>query len=806
MPKRKAFGTNLGTLLSGRKRDLPAAIRQAMHADTRIEALESRTLLSTTWYVSTSGNDSNSGAFSAPFHTIQHAASIAHWGDTVMIFGGTYHEQVHPNQGGITFQAYNNQNVVVSGADPIGSWGGYSGSIYQSYMPWDLGEGNNQVFVNGQMINEARWPNTSTNLTWPSTATVQGGGGNGNTVTIYDSHLSGGWTGGYIQILPGSGWYNQTGSIVGSGNGWLTFDYSQDTTWTAPRAGNSYYLFGKLQGLDSPGEWYRDSSGHLYLWAPNSANPNSLDIEVKHRDYAFDLSGDANITLNGINIFAATIKTDGGSSHLVINNMRATYISQSTWLTKGWSEPNNDGIELNGSNSLLENSTIAWSAGDGVYISGGNSRVTNTVIHDVDYGQSDSAAIHNYGSNVTIDHNLIYNAARDGIIDQGWGAQIISNTIHDVMLQTADGGGIYTVSQNGSGSLIAWNAIYNIHEHVNGDSPEWFSANGIFLDNSASNWTIENNVIANVDGGIKMNFWSTGNKVENNQIAGNVGSIVGNGNTGSWAGGVITGNTLYNSIALSNPGAYIAYNNYASGSPNISSTGTPSADPLPPSASSGSGSPSSSGSSSSASSSTYATSSSSSNSTSSGSSSQGGSSSKSNNSSQSGGSSGASKTGGNSGTSSSGPRNDYPFTFIGPTRAPVPDPVSAFAPIAAGKASASLGTAPTPDGSVIGAAGNWLKFTSVNFGGGAAALNMVLAAVGKQTGLRVQLRLDNAKGAVIGTVKPPTAKRAKSAQMQSTKVKKVTGIHDLYLVFVGHSGELSVQSFQFLAPPPVKSK
>ena len=400
--------------------------------------------------------------------------------------------------------------------------------------------------------------------------------------------------------------------------------------------------------------------------------------------------------------------------------MRATYISQSTWLTKGWSEPNNDGIELNGSNSLLENNT-APSPGVPATASTSPAPIPASPTPSFttsSYGQSDSAAIHNYGSNVTIDHNLIYNAARDGIIDQGWGAQIISNTIHDVMLQTADGGGIYTVSQNGSGSLIAWNAIYNIHEHVNGDSPEWFSANGIFLDNSASNWTIETNVIANVDAGVKMNFWSTGNKVENNQIAGNVGSIVGNGNTGSWAGGVITGNTLYNSIALSNPGAYIAYNNYASGSPNISSTGTPSADPLPPSASSGSGSRPSSGSSSSASSSTYATSSSSSNSTSSGSSSQGGSSSKSNNSSQSGGSSGASKTGGNSGTSSSGPRNDYPFTFIGPTRAPVPDPVSAFAPIAAGKASASLGTAPTPDGSVIGAAGNWLKFTSVNFGGG----------------------------------------------------------------------------------------
>jgi hypothetical protein len=783
MPKRKAFGTNLGTFFSRRWRAISSAIEQAIHPAAPVECLESRTLLSATWYVSTSGNDSNPGTLGAPFQTIQHAANVAGWGDTVMIRGGIYHEQVHPGHGGITFDAYNNENVVVSGADPIGNSGGYSGSTYQSWMPWDLGEGNNQLFVNGQMINEARWPNTSTNLTWPSTASIQGGGGGGNTVTIYDSHLSGGWTGGYIHILPGSGWYAQTGSIVGSGNGWLTFNYSQDTQWTAPRAGNAYYLFGKFQGLDSPGEWYRDSSGRLYLWAPNSGNPNYLDVEVKHRQFAFDLSGDSNITLNGINIFAANIKTDGGSSYLVINNMRATYISQSTWLTKGWSEPGDDGIELNGSHDLLENSTISWSAGDGVYITGANSRVTNTVIHDVDYDQSDSAAIHNYGSNVTIDHNLIYNAARDGIIDQGWGAQIIGNTIHDVMLQTADGGGIYTVGQNGSGSLIAWNSIYNIHEYVNGDDPKWFSANGIFLDNSASNWTIKNNVIANVDGGIKMNFWSTGNTVENNQIAGNVGSIIGNGNTGSWSGGVITGNTLYSGITLSNPGAYIANNNYAGGTPNISSTGTPPPDQLPPSASSGSGS-SSSGS-------TQA--------------SGGGSGSH-----GSGSSSGspASKTGGSSSGSSSGTggsRSNYPFTFIGPTRTPVPDPISAFDPILAGKASASLGTAPTPDGSVLGASGNWLKFTSVNFGKGARALQMQLAAIGSQAGLSVQLRLDNSKGSVIGTVRPPTTKHGKSAQTKSARVRKVSGVHDLYLVFAGRKGELSVQSFQFFAPP-AKSK
>src|SRR5579863_9476195 len=322
MPKRRAVGNNLFVYLRAKVRKAAAAGCTAPARAVYIEQLENRTLLSSTWYVSTAGNDANPGTLAAPFQTIQHAASLANWGDAVVIRGGTYHETVHPAHGGVSFDAYGNENVVVTGADSVTGWGGYNGKIYQASMPWDLGEGNNQVFVNGQMINEARWPNTSTNLSYPTLESIQGVGGGGGNITIYDSHLSGGWTGAGIHIMPGEGWYGQTGTVVASGPGWLTFSYTPDQSWTAPRAGNQYYLYGKFQGLDSPGEWYRDSSGRLYLWAPNNSSPNSLDVEVKHRAYAFDLSGDSNTTLNGINIFAATIKTDGGSSNLVINHLR----------------------------------------------------------------------------------------------------------------------------------------------------------------------------------------------------------------------------------------------------------------------------------------------------------------------------------------------------------------------------------------------------------------------------------------------------------------------------------------------------
>jgi hypothetical protein len=143
------------------------------------EALESRRLLSTSWFVSPGGSNFNPGSLSQPFRTIQHAAGVAQPGDTVNIRAGTYHETVTAPRSGtsaapITFQAYNGEKVVVDGADSITNWTKYSGSIYKAQLPWDLGVGKNQIFVDGQSMIEARWPNTTV-LSHPKLATVQGG-------------------------------------------------------------------------------------------------------------------------------------------------------------------------------------------------------------------------------------------------------------------------------------------------------------------------------------------------------------------------------------------------------------------------------------------------------------------------------------------------------------------------------------------------------------------------------------------------------------------------------------------------------
>jgi hypothetical protein len=566
MPKRFSIGTNLG--LSSRsitKRRGKNQNRKAQPIQRAcLDALETRTLMST-YFVSTSGADNAAGTLAQPFRTIQAAANAAYSGDTVEIEGGAYHETVTPPHGGVTFTNYNNQAVTISGADAVSGFSNYSGSIYATSLSSSLGEGNNQVFVDGQVLNEARWPNTSLNPSSPTKATI----GSYSNSTIYDSSLTQGngyWVGADINITPGDGWTTYTGSVTASGPGWITVALPATDAYEQPAAGNSYFLYGKFQALNTAGEFYVDSSNKLYLWDQYGDNPNYHDVEVKDRLYGFDLSNVANTTIQGINLFACTINTGWNSTGTTINDINASYISQFMVVQNGWVPPSPAGIQLYGSNSILENSTIAYSAGDGVFIDNNSITVKNNTIHDVDYSGTDSASIRAYGSNITIADNTIYNTGRDGINFRGSGYSILYNTIHDCMLQTADGGGIYTVSDNGGGSVIAYNAVYNINV-VSG-----YDGAGIYLDNDSSNFIIHDNTTANVQAGLKLNFTSYNETIYNNRLGASVNAIETNGWTGfayDWSGSQVYDNTYYNPRVMLGANAAQWGNTYASGSPAI---------------------------------------------------------------------------------------------------------------------------------------------------------------------------------------------------------------------------------------------
>jgi Right handed beta helix region/Protein of unknown function (DUF1565) len=539
---------------------------QGKYAPT--ERLESRVLLSN-WYVSSTGNDNGPGTLAAPFKTIQHAANLVQPGDTVFIRAGTYREKVAPARSGtaakpITFEAYNNESVTISGAQVVSNWSLYKGSIYDASVPWDLGNGQNQVFVDGVMINEARYPNTGTDLSHPTLATgktITTSTSNGvSYATVQDPGLNqpaNSWVGATMHILGGLAWYTQTGTITASSPGQVTFSYLPQNPLQTPASGNKYYISGKFQALDSAGEWYRDpTTGIMYIWMPKGdTSPTGHTIEVKQRFRAIELSAKSYITVNDISIFGARITMDTTSNHNTLDDINAKYISQYSINPKGHvDDPSASGIMLNGSDNILENSAIAFSAGNGVWMGGVRETVYNCVIHDTGYFGDDTAAISAARFSVTqpttdlmIDYNTVYNAGRGGIVFSfALRVKVLHNVVHDCMLQTTDGGCIYTFGTDGTGSEIGYNICYNAR--CGG-----YGAAGIFLDclndHTVDNYLIDHNVIWNCDHGFKVNPTASNDMIINNTFAYNTDSMITSHDkdlTGSvFANNIFTGGTAH---------------------------------------------------------------------------------------------------------------------------------------------------------------------------------------------------------------------------------------------------------------------
>lgn len=140
----------------------------------------------TDYYVSTTGNDSNSGtSVSSAFATIQHAVNSMSAGDTYYILGGTYHEEVDlsgvagSTGNPITITNYQDEEVILDGRDKVEiAWTLEScvsvnlptgndtpsantpriGNVYVTTLDNSIGD-ITQLFVDNEFMTLARWPN-----------------------------------------------------------------------------------------------------------------------------------------------------------------------------------------------------------------------------------------------------------------------------------------------------------------------------------------------------------------------------------------------------------------------------------------------------------------------------------------------------------------------------------------------------------------------------------------------------------------------------------------------------------------------
>ncbi len=480
------------------------------------------------YFVSPNGSDENPGTIDRPFKTVQKCAEIVQPGKICWLREGTYRETVKPavsgtNKEPITFAAYENENVILSGTEIVADWTLDRDSIFRTNVSLpvnnysDTGFFANQVFVNGEMMPEARFPNLDEKRDFLRPTLIGGGlkSEGGTAATIENSEipaLSEGWAGAKVWS---NEWYTtRTGTITGGTAGKLTAQMS--APWD--RGGFWLYFFGKLELLDAEGEWfYDDSSQNLYLWSPDSKTPSA--VEVKQRNFAFDLSERSYITVLNLNLFANTITTSDRSTGIVIDGIRAKYVSHHMTLPPLpeterapdsdnalflASHANDTGIQLRGSGNTLKNSVIEWSSGNGVLLEGKNHQVTNNIIASTNYMVSYAAPVRINGNGHKITHNTITRAGRDAIswdwhtagID-GRNNEIAYNDISQFGMLSTDLGAIYVCCHvNLEGGAIHHNWIRDTQAFSNA-----WGTRGIYLDLESFNSTIHHNVVWNLIGG-----------------------------------------------------------------------------------------------------------------------------------------------------------------------------------------------------------------------------------------------------------------------------------------------------------------
>jgi hypothetical protein len=84
--------------------------------------------------------------------------------------------------------------------------------------------------------------------------------------------------------------------------------------------------------------------------------------------------------------------------------------------------------------------------------------------------------------------------------------------------------------------------------------------------------------------------------------------------------------------------------------------------------------------------------------------------------------------------------------------------------------------------------GDYIKVRSVNFGNGAKTFEANVASVTE--GGRIEIHIDSPTGILLGTCDIKSTGGATNWVVQTCKVNKVKGVHDLYFVFKGGEGDL----------------
>jgi len=469
------------------------------------------------WYVSPDGNDAWSGQVPAPnvartdgpFRTLGKACAMVQPGDTCYLRGGTYRETLKPARSGaagqpIVFRNYGTEVAVLSGADVLTGWTAEQGAIRQAPMAWDLAD-QNQLFVDGAMLPETRWPHNAGTLLQPTRAHATAG----TVATLTDPTLPDtDFTGALLWCAGGYQWICWAESVTGydATTHTLTFRMKNAEQWYTVQPRNPYVLIGARATLEAPGEWWFDRAAHRMLFIPPQGMRADATIEAKRRQFCIDLSGLQHVQVVGLQFHAGGVAMSQGTSHCLLSRCTGTYVAHSYAQDVAYTA----GVLINGHDNEVSDCELAYSSSSILRVSGQRHRIVNNYIHHGNYTGLWNGAVSLAGRKILFSHNTVRHSGRDLVsIHELMESLIQYNDLSDAGWITCDLGMTYGHNTDFMNTVIRYNVVHE--NHAAG------CAMGIYFDHCSHNVIVHHNVVYNVaDDPIRINNPSYGNLVFNN--------------------------------------------------------------------------------------------------------------------------------------------------------------------------------------------------------------------------------------------------------------------------------------------------
>jgi uncharacterized protein (TIGR03437 family) len=501
------------------------------------------------YFVAPSGSDASPGTQGQPFATIQAAVNRLKPGDVLYVGGGEYHEAVTVNVSGtaaapITIQAYPGECPILIGAKPVsGPWTLYSGAIYKT--PWPSQP--QQVFADGRMLNEARWPNTPIE-DFANQVNARADAGTQTSVT-YSGLPQVDLTGAWVKIVAGQAWVGYTRQVASHDRVSGTLSFIQPINAMSeliPRRNNLFYVFGKLNLLDSPGEWFWDPvERSLYVWTQDGGPPAGR-VEAGTASPVLDLSGQTYVTVKGLSARGGWFNLNN-SAYCTVEDF---HLWAPTWIriVDGyalWPEIMYlGGVDVSGAGNLVQRGSVSLSGRSGIHLAGTGNTVREVTVEDQGWNWTNNVAIDLTGADQALVENCTVQRTSAAGMFLTVRSRTLNNLIESTCLFMEDCGNVDSWGTDGQGAEVAYNIF-------RGNHARWGA--GIYLDAGSKNFYVHDNLVQDV-------LWNGMNVTDINVIENNtfidaqhqsINFVPPVDQVGAdWSAGVVAHNQLANPVPL----------------------------------------------------------------------------------------------------------------------------------------------------------------------------------------------------------------------------------------------------------------